>query len=125
MSNQSYPRKIVEQGHSILEAWRSIDPALKVGDLAAEALEADLNQIASNSALLDRLDAQLAEAHNQREALSQAVWDKVKRLRRGVQAIYGDNSSQYDIVGGTRVSDRKPATRKVAPPAAPAAPTAA
>ena len=117
MSNPSYPRDIVEQGHSILEAWRSIDPALKVGDLAAEALETDLNQIASNTALVNRLEAQLADARNQREALGQAIWDKVKRLRRGVQAIYGDDSSQYDIVGGTRVSDRKPATRKVAPPA--------
>ena len=117
MSNQSYPRDIFEQGHNILAAWRSIDPALKVGTLAAEALETDLNQIASNTALLNRLEAQFAEARNEREALGQAVWDKVKRLRRGVQAIYGDDSSQYDIVGGTRVSDRKSPTRKVAPPA--------
>ncbi len=62
----------------------------KVGDLIGEALA----------------------ARNQREAISQAIWDKVKRVRRGVQAIYGDDLSQYDTVGGTRVSDRKPRVRK-------------
>ncbi len=113
MPTKSYPNDVIEQGRSVLEAWRSIDPAFKVGDLAPEALEADLNQILPALALIERLEAQLTEARNQREAFSIAIWDKVKRLRRGVQAIYGDDSSQYQVVGGTRVSDRKPVTRKV------------
>ena len=112
MPSKTYPSDVIDQGRNVLEAWRSIDPALKVGDLAAEALESDLNLITPNTALINRLEAELSEARNQREAISQAVWDKVKRLRRGVQAIYGDDSSQYDTVGGTRVSDRKPRVRK-------------
>ena len=116
MSTQSYPHDIFDQGHSVLEAWRSINPALKVGDLAAEALEADLTQADSVDTKIKRLTAELADARNTREALGQAVWDKVKRVRRGIQSIFGDDSSQYEVIGGTRVSDRKPATRKAAAP---------
>jgi hypothetical protein len=112
MPTKSYPSDVIDQGHAVLGAWRSIDPALKVGELAPEALESDLGLISPNTALINRLEAELSEARNQREAISQAIWDKVKRVRRGVQAIYGDDSSQYDTVGGTRVSDRKPRVRK-------------
>jgi hypothetical protein len=35
----------------------------------------------------------------------------------GVKAHYGDDSSQYEMVGGTRLSDRKTRTHK-APTAA-------
>jgi len=121
MSAQTYPHDVIDQGHSVLEAWRSIDPALKVGDLAPEALEAVLNQVSQNTTKINRIKAESSEAHNERKALSQDVWDKIKRVRRGIQAIYGDDSSQFDIVGGTRVSDRKSNARKaVAPPPPPA-----
>jgi len=117
MPTKSYPNDIFDQGRSVLQAWRSIDPALKVGDLAPEALEADLSRVEPVLARIERLEAEFADARDQRETLSQDIWDKVKRLRRGVQAIYGDDSSQYNIVGGTRVSDRKPNARKPAAPA--------
>ena len=114
MPSKTYPYDVVDQGRAVLEAWRSISPDFHVGELAPEALESDLNQMLLTLAQISRLEAERADARNQRDAISQAIWDKVKRLRRGVQAIYGDDSSQYDVVGGTRVSDRKPATRKVA-----------
>jgi hypothetical protein len=41
------------------------------------------------------------------------MWGKVKRARAGVKANFGDNSSQYEMVGGTRLSERKPRTRKL------------
>jgi hypothetical protein len=41
------------------------------------------------------------------------MWDKVKRVRAGVKANYGDDSSQYEMVGGTRLSERKPPTRRI------------
>jgi hypothetical protein len=44
-----------------------------------------------------------------------ALWDKVKRVRKGVKANYGDDSSQYEMVGGTRTSERQPRTRKAVP----------
>jgi hypothetical protein len=56
---------------------------------------------------------QLADKRNQREQLCIAIWDKVKRVRASVRGIYGDDSTQYELVGGTRMSDRKTHVRKV------------
>ena len=36
------------------------------------------------------------------------------RARMGIKVIYGDDSSQYEMVGGTRLSDRKTVARKAA-----------
>jgi hypothetical protein len=33
-------------------------------------------------------------------------------MRNGVKAIYGEDSSQYETVGGTRPSERKTLVRK-------------
>lgn len=49
---------------------------------------------------------------NQRDALIAMTWDQVKRVRTGVKGIYGDDSSEYEMVGGTRLSDRKPRSRQ-------------
>jgi hypothetical protein len=37
---------------------------------------------------------------------------QVKRVRNGVKANYGDDSSQLEMVRGTLTSERKPRTRK-------------
>jgi len=42
-----------------------------------------------------------------------AYWDKVKRVRAGVKANYGDDSQQFEMVGGTRTSERKAPTRRL------------
>jgi hypothetical protein len=64
---------------------------------------------------MNTLEVQMTNLRNQREELYRALWDKVKRVRNGIKAHYGDDSSQYEMIGGTRVSDRKPPTRKVKP----------
>lgn len=33
----------------------------------------------------------------------EGLWDKVKRVRNSVKANYGDDSSQYEMVGGMRL----------------------
>jgi hypothetical protein len=58
------------------------------------------------------LEAQITNLRNQRDELYQEMWDKVKRVRNGVKANYGDDSSQYEMVSGTRLSERKSPTRK-------------
>ncbi len=108
----SYPNDVLSQAQATLEAWKKIDPALKIGELTQASLAADLTQAQSVQAQLDALDAQLTDLRNQRDQLYATVWDKVKRVRSGVKANYGDDSSQYEVIGGTRKSDRKKPVRK-------------
>ena len=63
---------------------------------------------------MNSLEAQLTDLRNQRDALYEAIWEKVKRIRNGVKGSYGDDSSQYEMVGGTRLSERKTPARKKA-----------
>jgi hypothetical protein len=112
---QSYPPDVATQASSILEAWKQIDPALKFGTLDVAALKADIDQGKALQTEIDALDARYTALRNQRDALLGDTWDKVKRVRASVKGLYGDDSSEYEMVGGTRKSERKPPTRKAKP----------
>jgi hypothetical protein len=112
MPSKFYPSDIVERARAGLEAWRSIDPSLAIGEMDIAALEAGIAEIGSVYSQIDALEANLIDLRNQRDDLGVALWDKLKRLHAGVRAIYGDDSSEYEMVGGTRLSDRKPVGRR-------------
>ncbi|MGC1377881.1 MAG: hypothetical protein WA821_16735, partial [Anaerolineales bacterium] len=57
---------------------------------------------------------------NQQDVVCSDMWEQVKRVRNGIKGIYGDNSSQYEMIGGIRKSERKRPVRKAAAAAAPA-----
>ncbi len=58
------------------------------------------------------LTLQLNKLRNDRDDRSQATWQRIKRVRSSVKGAYGDDSSQYEMIGGTRMSDRQRAARK-------------
>ena len=82
-------------------------PALDLDQYEAEvnAFEEKLNRYNDNIALIDRLANELddGEAH---------LRDKNRRMLAATEAHYGPDSSEYEAVGGTRTSDRKPNTKK-------------
>jgi 3-phenylpropionate/cinnamic acid dioxygenase small subunit len=45
--------------------------------------------------------------HNQWDAAHLVLRDKVKRVRTGIKASFGDDSSTYEMVSGARMSERK------------------
>jgi len=106
-----YPNDVLAQAQTILGAWNQISTTLAFGTLNAAALTADITAATTLEAQITTLEAQLTDKRNQRDALYAAMWDKVKRVRNGVKATYGDDSSQYEMVGGTRLSERKPPKR--------------
>jgi hypothetical protein len=117
MPGKTYPTDVIEQTRSVLDAWRQIKEDLTLGDLTLSMLAGQLAQAEPGEAAIVNLENQLTEARNQRDALYTAMWDKVKRVRSAVKGIYGDDSSQYELVGGTRKSDRKTPVRKPKPTA--------
>lgn len=109
---RKYPTDVVEQAQDTLGGWQQITPPLEtIGDLTPELLEADLEQVQPLMLEISGLEAQLTDMRNQRDALLTDMWSKVKRVRAGVKGIYGDDSSAYEMVGGTRLSERKRPTR--------------
>jgi hypothetical protein len=117
MIAKNYPSDVLEQANTVLTAINQIDEEISFGDVNHAMLTADVNQIGPVMTQIIQLETQLTDVRNQRDAISQNIWDKIKRIRLGVKANYGDDSSQYEMVGGTRLSDRKPRSRKVTMPA--------
>ncbi len=107
-----FPTDVLPQAQATLQAWREIDPELTLGPLTQAALTADLEQAQAALAKIQSLEAQLTDARNERDAAYTTVWDKIKRVRSAIKGIYGDDSSQYEMIGGTRLSERKRSTRK-------------
>ena len=88
---------------------------LAFGTLNSAALTSDVTAASPLEAEISKLEIQLADKRNQRDLLYNGMWDKIKRVRAGVKANYGygDDSQQFEMVGGTRTRERKPRTRKV------------
>lgn len=112
MTKKPYPSDTLAQAISVQEAWGRIDEGLAFGNLNISGLVTDINQIRQTEHILADLENQLTDMRNRRDALYQSTWDKVKRVRSSIKGIFGDDSSQYEMVGGTRLSERKTPTRR-------------
>ena len=110
-----FPADVVSQVNAVLEAWKKIDPNGQFGDLTQSKMSADLAQNEPLLTEIGALDAELTRARNKRDALYATLWDEVKRVRNAVKGVYGEDSIEYEMVGGTRKSDRKPVSRKITP----------
>ena len=111
MTPKKFPTDILQQAIDTQEAWSQIDPNLAFGNVTVASLTTDIAQISSLDHLLSNLETQLVEVRGRREVYCQAAWDKVKRGRGGMKAHFGDDSLQYEMIGGKRLSDRKPVRR--------------
>jgi hypothetical protein len=107
-----YPPDVLSQSQETLSGWKTIDENMTVGDLTQTIFTADLATAQGFEAQISTLEAQLTNLRNQRDDSYIKVWDHTKRVRSTVKGIYGDDSTQYEMVGGTRKSERKRPTRK-------------
>jgi hypothetical protein len=107
MGKKLYPSNVLKEAIRIQSAWEKIDEELALGGMNIAALASDIEEICKTQPELVSLQHQLMEVRNRRDALYLAAWDKVKRVRANVKGMYGDDSTEYELVGGTRRSDRK------------------
>ena len=86
------------------------------GPYTTAKLVTALNRVEGVENEIRSLESRLTDLRNQRDDLYQETWDIVKRVRLGVRFIFGDDSSQYEMVGGTRASERKSPRRAALAP---------
>jgi hypothetical protein len=115
MPKRVYPSDVYEQAKSVLDAWCQTDDQLTFGALNTGALTMDVNRARGIDESLTNLENKLTDLRNQRDEVNLILWDRVKRVRAGFKATYGDDSSQLEMVGGTRLSDRKTMRRTATP----------
>jgi hypothetical protein len=112
MARQRRTSTVLETARQRLAGLKNID-SLNLGPtLTKELLE---GKIASFTARLDshnQLNATLDESTNATNREEDELQDLIRRYLSAVEAHYGPDSSEYEMVGGTRKSDRKRPKRK-------------
>ena len=103
--------KLLQEAHAIKEALEQMGEGVPAGISASEmsdriaALEAIISEI-------DKVNAQKTQLVNSKGDGAQRVSDYIVQVRAVVKGIKGADSSEYDMVGGTRASERKKPKRK-------------
>ena len=111
MSKKFIPSDLLDQAATIQDAWSRINSTMTLGDLNLTALIKDIQTLRGVELDLVSLENQLVALRNQRGELRESTWEKLKRVRAAIRGIYGDDSSEYDLVGGTSMSEKKPRRR--------------
>src|SRR5262245_18542128 len=112
MAPKGYPTYILAQTTDVLAACRQIDRDMKAGPLSQVAFADELTQTQAIQAQIQPLELQLTDLRNKRDERFMRIWDTVKRVRATGKGTYGDDSSEYQLVGGTRMSERRRPTRR-------------
>lgn len=110
MLTGSVPKLLKEAG-KVQQALEKIREGLPDSISAAEmgtridALEAKVGE-------LDALNAERTRLVNEKGAQADDLSDYIVRVRAAVKGIFGTDSTEYEMVGGTRLSERKRGKRK-------------
>jgi hypothetical protein len=110
--SKPYPTDLVRKLQSAVVTWKNIDPALKIGNLSLAELEATWERCEALKREIISAENQLTDLRNQRDEAYGTGWSYITRMRAGIKGIYGDNSTEYEMAGGTRRSERKPRSRR-------------
>jgi hypothetical protein len=102
----------VDEGEKRLSGLKAIDPALDLGNgLSIASLNEQLDgikaRIVNYNAALSTADSESNIIDDSLKALSEFN----RRMLAAIGAVYGYNSNEYEMAGGTRISDIKRSKR--------------
>ena len=104
---------VLDAARKRLSGLKGITPQANLGaNLTDTIYEAKIDAV---SARLDAYNQKLAELDQDQNDLQNEeaeLNDLNRRFLSAGEATYGPDSSEYEMLGGTRVSDRKKSTRK-------------
>jgi hypothetical protein len=104
----------LEKARHILAGLKQITPKREFGPELTEAqFEGEINGFTHD---LEAFNSGLAEVDDQQNRLNdreRRLGDFSQRIQAAVKALYGPDSSQFEVIGGLRRSDRKRRVRKL------------
>ena len=104
---------VLETARQRLSGLKSITPKPDFGPaLDIDQYEQDINALSTSLDKYNQTVSLLDQMQNELEADEAKLNDKSKRMLAATGAQYGPDSSQYEQVGGTRLSERKRPTKK-------------
>ena len=109
--------KLLQEANEIKKALEKIDDRLPDGLKAADMGA----KMASLQTAVDEVDEVNVERTRRIDVKGERAGDlndHMVQVRSAVKGIFGADSAEYDMVGGTRTSERKRPARKVEQPGA-------
>jgi len=98
---------IQADAEKLLRVWAA-NSSLSLGDVTEPQFQTMLATFKTTRAHTEDLRTQLTASVNDTNSQASAIQDLVVRGRSGARAQFGADSTQYEQLGGTRASDRKP-----------------
>lgn len=105
MVTRSIP-KLMQEAGKVKEALEKIGAGLPAGISAAE-MAAKIAALEKAVKKLDALNVEKTQLVNSKAEQAQALSDYIVQVHLAVKAIYGPDSSEYEMAGGTRASERR------------------
>jgi hypothetical protein len=103
----------LEKGITRVAAVKSIDPALDLGsNITVANYETQVQLLSTKVATYNTALSTIDDLYNECIAQKEVVKDWNERILTGVATKYGKNSSQYEMAGGKKKSERKKPTKK-------------
>lgn len=95
----------------VVDVWEA-NPSFVMGTVSLDTFKASMTTLEAASGTVESKRTELTGLMSNRDVQAQAMSDLVSRARSGVRAAFGVDSTEYEQVGGTPRSKRKPAKRK-------------
>lgn len=114
MLTRSIPKLLQEAGE-VRKALEKIGAGLPA-EISAAEMETKIAELETAVSELDALNAERTRLVNVKGDKAEQLSDYIVRTRSAVKGIFGADSSEYDMVGGTRSSERKKPKRETEEP---------
>ena len=109
---------VLETARQRLAGLKAILPPPDMGKaLTIEGCEAEIEAYSARQDSYNSKLATLDDETNQLDDHEQRLHDLNQRIQAGIKAQYGPDSSEFELVGGLRRSDRKKPARTTKAPA--------
>ena len=108
--------KAVQAAQKRIDGMKSIDPALDLGNgVSVATMEAAVKKVTDGIGLYNTMLSQIDQVSNDNDADIKAMNELNSRALKGGEFKYGRNSNEYEMIGGTRTSERKKPVKKDTP----------
>ena len=107
--------ELLQEANEIKKALEKIDDRLPDGLKAAD-METRIGEVESVVDELDAVNADRTRLVDVKGEKTGNLSDHMVQVRSAVKGIFGANSAEYDMVGGTRTSERKRPARTAEEP---------
>jgi hypothetical protein len=98
--------KLLQEAGEVRQALEKIGEGLPT-EISAAEMEAKITALETAVSDVDALNAERTRLVNVKGEKADDLSDYIVRVRAAVKGIFGTDSSEYDMVGGTRSSERK------------------